>query len=202
MKVVVATRNPHKIHEIGVILAEAGLNWTLVSIDEIAPDCMLVEDEPTFEGNALAKARQAAVATSLPSIADDSGIEVDALAGAPGVYSARWSGQPCDDARNNRKMLAELDGVPPEKRTARYRCVAAFVDLARKQQLVRSGSCEGRILTRPQGTGGFGYDPLFFIESLGRTMAEISLEEKNRISHRGAAFRELARVLAALNQGR
>lgn len=200
MKVVVASRNRHKVHEINVLLAEAGLGWTLVSIDEVAPQCALIEDEPTFEGNALAKARQAAEATSLPALADDSGIEVDALAGAPGVYSARWSGEPCDDARNNQKMLVELHGVPPEKRTARYRCVAAFVDLGRKQQVVRSGSCEGRILNAPRGTGGFGYDPLFFIESLGRTMAEISLDEKNRLSHRAAAFRELARALTGANQ--
>jgi XTP/dITP diphosphohydrolase len=196
MKVVVASRNRHKVHEINVLLAEAGLGWTLVSIDEVAPKCALIEDESTFEGNALAKARQAAVATSLPALADDSGIEVDALAGAPGVHSARWSGEPCDDARNNQKMLVELHGVPPEKRTARYRCVAAFVDLGRKQQVVRSGSCEGRILNTPRGTGGFGYDPLFFIESLGRTMAEISLEEKNQLSHRAAAFRALAKALA------
>jgi XTP/dITP diphosphohydrolase len=198
MKIVVASRNRHKVHEINVLLAEAGLGWTLVPIDEVAPQCALVEDEPTFEGNALAKARQAAAATSLPALADDSGIEVAALAGAPGVFSARWSGEPCDDARNNRKMLTELHGIPPEKRTARYRCVAAFVDPGRKQEVARSGSCEGRILDAPQGTGGFGYDPLFFIESLGRTMAEISLEEKNRLSHRAAAFRDLARILAGI----
>ena len=196
MRVVVASRNRHKLREIGVLLAEAGLGWILVTIDEVAPQCTLVEDEPSFEGNALAKARQAAVATGLPALADDSGIEVDALAGAPGVFSARWSGEPCDDARNNRKMLTELAGVPPEKRSARYRCVAAFVDPGRKHEVARAGACEGRILDTPRGTGGFGYDPLFFIESLGRTMAEISLEEKNQLSHRAAAFRELARALA------
>ncbi len=198
MRVVVASRNRHKVREIGVLLAEAGLGWTLVTIDEVAPACALIEDEPSFEGNALAKARQAAVATALPALADDSGIEVDALAGAPGVFSARWSGEPCDDARNNRKMLSELTGVPPDKRSARYRCVAAFVDPGSQREVVRAGSCEGRILDAPRGTGGFGYDPLFFIESLGRTMAEISLEEKNRLSHRAAAFRELARALASV----
>jgi XTP/dITP diphosphohydrolase len=202
VKVIVASRNRHKVHEIEVLLAEAGLGWTLIPIDALAPQCALIEDEATFEGNALAKARQAAVATSLPALADDSGIEVDALAGAPGVYSARWSGEPCDDARNNQKMLTELQDVPPEKRGARYRCVAAFVDLKRKQEVVRSGSCEGRILNTPRGTGGFGYDPLFFIESLGRTMAEISLEEKNRLSHRAAAFREMAHALAGIHQNR
>jgi len=199
VRVVVASRNRHKLREIGVLLADAGLAWDLVSIDEIAPACALVEDEPSFEGNALCKARQAAAATGLPALADDSGIEVDALHGAPGVYSARWSGEPCDDARNNQKMLRELAGVPTEKRTARYRCAAAFVDPARGLELVRMGACEGRLLESLQGTGGFGYDPLFFIESLGLTMAEIPLEGKNRLSHRAAAFRELARALAAFH---
>jgi XTP/dITP diphosphohydrolase len=192
---VVASRNRHKLREIGVLLAEAGLPWDLVSIDQVAPDCALLEEEPTFEGNALSKARQAAASSGLPALADDSGIEVDALGGAPGVYSARWSGEPCDDARNNQKMLRELAGVPPERRTARYRCVAAFVDPARGLEIVRAGTCEGRLLESPRGTGGFGYDPLFLVESLGRTMAEITLEEKNRLSHRAAAFRQLARAL-------
>ena len=199
MRVVVASRNRHKLREIGVLLADAGLAWDLVSVDQVAPECALVEDEPSFEGNALSKARQAAAASGLPALADDSGIEVDALGGAPGVYSARWSGEPCDDARNNQKMLRELAGVPMQKRTARYRCAAAFVDPARGLELVRMGACEGRLLESARGAGGFGYDPLFFIESLGRTMAEIPLEEKNRLSHRAAAFRQLARALAELD---
>ncbi|MGA7741685.1 MAG: RdgB/HAM1 family non-canonical purine NTP pyrophosphatase [Polyangia bacterium] len=198
MRVVVASRNRHKLAEIGVLLADAGLPWELISIDEVAPGRALTENEPTFEGNALSKARQAAAASGLPALADDSGIEVDALHGAPGVYSARWSGQPCDDTRNNQRMLRELAGVPTEKRTARYRCAAAFVDPAHGLEIVRTGACEGRLLESPHGTGGFGYDPLFLVESLGRTMAEISLEEKNRLSHRAAAFRQLARALAEL----
>jgi XTP/dITP diphosphohydrolase len=196
VKAVVASRNRHKVREIGVLLAEAGLNLELVTIDEVAPAAELHEDETTFEGNALAKARQAAAACGLPAIADDSGIEVDALDGAPGVYSARWGGEPCDDARNNTKMLHELTGVPADRRTARYRCVAAFVDPARGLEVTRSGACEGRMLDAPRGIGGFGYDPLFFIESLGRTMAEITLDEKNRLSHRAEAFRALARALS------
>jgi XTP/dITP diphosphohydrolase len=199
VRVVVASRNRHKLREIGVLLAEAGLPWDLVSIDQVAPHCALLEEEPTFEGNAISKARQAAAASGLPALADDSGIEVDALAGAPGAYSARWSGEPCDDARNNQKMLRELTGVPPEKRTARYRCVAAFVDPARGLQVVRAGVCEGRLLESARGTGGFGYDPLFLVESLGRTMAEITLEEKNKLSHRAAAFHQLARALAQID---
>jgi XTP/dITP diphosphohydrolase len=198
VRVVVASRNRHKLGEIGVLLADAGLPWNLASIDEVAPGCALVEDEPSFEGNALSKARQAAAASGMPALADDSGIEVDALGGAPGVYSARWSGEPCDDGRNNQKMLRELAGVPMEKRSARYRCAAAFVDPARGLEIVRTGACEGRLLESARGTGGFGYDPLFLVESLGRTMAEIALEEKNRLSHRGAAFRQLAQALAEL----
>jgi len=270
VRVVVASRNRHKLREIGVLLADAGLALDLVSVDEVAPECALTEDEPSFEGNALSKARQAAAATGLPALADDSGIEVDALHGAPGVYSARWSGEPgrvgsgrappagasgrpatlpaprasrapsllaadhrgrewrgrakragggggwgaegqsepsqgshiSDDARNNQKMLRELLDVPTEERTARYRCAAAFVEPARGLELVRMGACEGRLLESARGTGGFGYDPLFFIEALGRTMAEIPLEEKNRLSHRAAAFRQLARALAECDLGR
>ena len=195
MKVVVATRNRHKVKEIGVLLAEAGLDIEAVTIDEIAPDAELVENEETFEGNALAKARQASVACGLPAIADDSGIEADALGGAPGVRSARWAGEPCDDLRNNDKMLREMASVPAEKRTARYRCAAAFVDIAASTEIARAGACEGVLLAAPRGTGGFGYDPLFFIPSLGRTMAEIDLAEKNTLSHRAAAFRALAQAL-------
>jgi XTP/dITP diphosphohydrolase len=196
VRVVVASRNRHKVREIGALLAEAGLQLDLVTIDEVAPTAELHENEATFEGNAVAKARQAAAACGMPALADDSGIEVDALDGAPGVYSARWSGEPCDDARNNSKMLHELKGVPVHRRTARYRCVAAFVDPARNLEITRSGACEGRILDAARGTGGFGYDPLFFIESLGRTMAEITLNEKNRLSHRAEAFRALAHALS------
>jgi len=199
VKIVVATRNRHKVTEIGVLLAEAGLAIEPVTIDEIAPDAALVENEETFEGNALAKARQASIAGGLPAIADDSGIEADALGGAPGVRSARWAGEPCDDARNNEKMLREMAGVPAEKRTARYRCAAAFVDVAAGAEIVRAGACEGVLLTALRGSGGFGYDPLFLIPSLGRTMAEINLAEKNKLSHRAAAFRSLAEALRGIS---
>jgi XTP/dITP diphosphohydrolase len=199
VKIVVATRNRHKVREISVLLAEARLDLDLVTIDEVSPHAVLAENEDTFEGNALAKARQAAAACGHPALADDSGIEVDALGGDPGVYSARWAGEPCDDARNNEKMLREMAAVPAAKRTARYRCAAAFVDPGRNLELVRSGACEGILLGEPRGSGGFGYDPLFFIPSLGRTMAEIDLEEKNRLSHRAAAFRALSQALGALS---
>lgn len=195
MKVVVATRNRNKVREIAALLAEAGLDLVAVPIDDLAPGAELVEDEDNFEGNALAKARQASAACGLPALADDSGIEVDALGGAPGVRSARWAGEPCDDGRNNHKMLREMAAVPTEKRTARYRCAAAFVDLAQSLELVRTGACEGVVMTAPRGRGGFGYDPLFLVPSLGKTMAEIDLAEKNRLSHRAAAFRALAQAL-------
>ena len=199
--VVVATRNRGKLREILVLLQEAKLGFRLITIDELAPDAELREDEATFEGNALAKARQAAAATGLPALADDSGLEVDALDGAPGVWSARYAGLPSDDARNNEKLAQALAArnVPAGGRGARYRCVAAFVDPARGLELTRSGVCEGEILSAPRGSGGFGYDPYFFLPSLGRTMAEIDLDTKNQLSHRAAAFRALARALAALS---
>jgi XTP/dITP diphosphohydrolase len=196
-RVVVATRNRGKLTEILRLFEPAGLNLELVAIDEIAPNARLVEDEPTFEDNALAKARQAATATGLPALADDSGLEVDALGGAPGVRSARYAGEPSDDARNNAKLIAALRDVPPGERVARFRCAAAFVDPARGVEIVRAGECAGEILTAPRGTAGFGYDPLFLIPARGLTMAELALDEKNSLSHRAAAFRALAADIAA-----
>jgi XTP/dITP diphosphohydrolase len=197
VKVVVATRNRGKLREILPLLAEYDLGFDLVTIDEVAPSAELCEDEVTFEGNALAKARQAAAATGLPALADDSGLEVDALGGEPGVFSARYAGVGATDAANNAKLLEALRGVPADRRGARYRCVAVFVDPARGVEVVRAGACEGRILEAPRGEGGFGYDPLFEVEVRGQavTMAEIALDEKNRRSHRAAAFRALAQGL-------
>jgi XTP/dITP diphosphohydrolase len=200
VKAVVATRNRGKLRELVPLLA--GLELELVTIDDIAPEAELREDAETFEANALAKARQAALATGLPAIADDSGLAVDALAGAPGVWSARYGGIPADDARNNAKLLEALRGVPPARRGAEFRCVAAFVDPEVGVELIRSGACRGEILEAPRGTGGFGYDPLFLVAAQGRTMAELPLEEKNRLSHRAAAFRALAVALTALGDQR
>jgi XTP/dITP diphosphohydrolase len=197
VKVVVATRNRGKLREIVPLVAPLG--FELHTIDDVAPDARLDEDGVTFEDNALAKARQASAATGLPAIADDSGLEVDALDGAPGVYSARYAGEPSDDGRNNGKLLEALRGVAPDARRARFRCVAAFVDPARGVEITRAGACEGEILGAPRGDGGFGYDPLFLLPGLGRTMAELPLDEKNRLSHRAAAFRALAAALAALS---
>ena len=202
MKVVVATRNRGKLRELLPLLSEAGLGLELVTIDDLAPDAELREDGDTFEANAFAKARQAAAATGLPALADDSGLEVDALLGAPGVYSARYAGPGADDARNNAKLLQALRDVGAPRRTGRYRCVAAYADPARGLEIARAGSCEGEILTAPRGDGGFGYDPLFLVPSLGRTMAELPLDQKNGLSHRAAAFRALAEALrGALTSG-
>jgi XTP/dITP diphosphohydrolase len=197
VRVVVATRNAGKLRELVPLLAEASLGFELVTIDALAPTAELREDGLTFEENALAKARQAAAATGLPALADDSGLEVSALGGAPGVHSARYAGLGATDAANNAKLLEALRGVPPERRAARYRCVAAFVDPARGLELTRAGSCEGFLLEAPRGVGGFGYDPLFLVPDRGLTMAEIPTGEKNRLSHRAAAFRALAAALAA-----
>ncbi|HSZ80752.1 MAG TPA: RdgB/HAM1 family non-canonical purine NTP pyrophosphatase [Polyangia bacterium] len=200
MRVVFATRNRGKLRELVPLFEELALGLELVTIDEVAPDTELREDAMTFEENALAKARQAAAATGLPALADDSGLEVDALGGAPGVHSARYAGVGATDAANNAKLLEALREVPPERRTARYRCVAAFVDPTRALELTRAGACEGALLAAPRGAGGFGYDPLFVVPGRGVTMAEIALDEKNRLSHRAAAFRALAVALAGVRR--
>jgi XTP/dITP diphosphohydrolase len=205
VKVVVATRNKGKLREIIPLLAGAPrlahLRLELCTIDEVAPGAELREDGVTFVENALQKARQAARATGLPAIADDSGLEVDALDGAPGVYSARYAGPGADDGQNNFKLLEALRGVPPAQRTARFRCVAVFVDPARALEIVRDGACEGEVLDAARGEDGFGYDPLFFVPPVGRTMAELPLGEKNRLSHRAAAFRALADALGTSISG-
>jgi XTP/dITP diphosphohydrolase len=208
MRVVVATRNRGKLRELMPLFAELALGFDLVTIDELAPGAELREDALTFEENALAKARQAAAATGLPALADDSGLEALALGGAPGVHSARYAGVGATDAANNAKLIEALRDIPRERRGARYRCVAAFVDPARGVELTRAGACQGLLLETPRGDGGFGYDPLFvpilplsprMARARGLTMAEIPLEEKNRLSHRAAAFRALAEALASFS---
>ena len=191
MKAVLASRNRHKAEQIAVLLT--GLD--LVTVDDIAPGLELEEPFDTFEENALAKARAVAVATGLPAVADDSGIEVDALGGAPGVRSARYAGDGATDAENNAKLVAALRDTPADERTCRYRCVAVFVDAG--TELVASGSCEGHVVLEGRGSLGFGYDPHVVPEGETRTMGEIPLDEKLRFSHRGRAFRALAEMLDA-----
>lgn len=190
MRVVFASRNRHKAEQVALLLP--GID--LIALDRLAPDLELEEPFDTFRDNALAKARAVVAATKLPAIADDSGIEIDALGGAPGVRSARWAGEMATDRENNRKLVDELAGVPEEEMSCRYRCVAVLVT-PDGRELVTEGSCEGRITLEPRGTLGFGYDPHVIPEGETRTMGEIPLEEKLRFSHRGLAFRELARQI-------
>ena len=195
MRVVLATANPGKQREFQALLAPLGFEVLLQSeLGVVAPD----ETGDTFEANALLKARHAARCTGLPALADDSGLEVDALGGRPGVRSARYAGEGASDAANNQRLLAELDGVPPHQRGARYRCVLAFVrDADDPAPLLVEGAWEGRITAAPRGNGGFGYDPLFIPAGHDGTSAELAPAEKNRLSHRGQALRGLVARLAA-----
>ncbi len=162
----------------------------LVALDDVAPSLELEEPHDTFTANALAKARTVVAATRLPAFADDSGLEVDALGGAPGVYSARYAGDGATDRDNNRKLVAELDRVGWGLSHARYHCVAVLV-LPDGREFVAEGACEGSIVRDGRGSLGFGYDPHFVPAGESRTMGEIPLEEKLSFSHRGRAFRSL-----------
>ena len=192
-KIVLASGNAGKVRE---------LNHMLAGFDvEIVPQTQFkiaeaIEDGLSFVENAIIKARHAAKLTGLPAIADDSGIEVDALNHAPGLYSARYSGEGANDQKNNDKMLRELTGVPEAKRTARYQCVLVFMrDGNDPMPMIAQGSLEGRILESPRGTGGFGYDPIFWLPDHGCAAAEITLDEKNKISHRAKAMQVLLQQL-------
>lgn len=190
MKVVLATRNPGKIAELQRILAPYGVE--LVGLDpafEPGP-----ETAPDFRGNALAKAREAAAHTGLPTVADDSGLSVDALNGMPGVLSARWAGRHGDDVANLDLLLGQIADVPDERRGARFVCAAAAV-LPSGEEIVVAESLTGHIIDGPRGTNGFGYDPVFVPDGLSCTTAELPSDEKDAISHRGKAFRALAPLL-------
>ncbi|MGH2748520.1 MAG: RdgB/HAM1 family non-canonical purine NTP pyrophosphatase [Actinomycetota bacterium] len=194
MKAVLASRNRHKLEQVAVILDDV----ELIPLDDIAPNLVLEEPHDTFLANALAKARVVARATGLPAIADDSGLEVDALDGAPGVQSARYAGEGASDADNNAKLVRALRDVLESERTCRYRCVAALV-LPDGLEITAEGSCEGRIVLEGRGELGFGYDPHVVPEGEERTMGEIPLDEKLRFSHRGRAFRALAQRIESLS---
>jgi XTP/dITP diphosphohydrolase len=185
-ELVVATRNRGKMDEITLLLSGVVDRVNCASDFDGFPET--VEDGATFEQNALKKAREAMRFTGLPALADDSGLVVDALGGRPGVHSARFSGEESDDAANNRKLLHELQGVSSEGRSAAFVCVMAYVTPDGDERLF-SGRVGGRILEEGRGEGGFGYDPLFLVDGFERSMAELDMEEKNRISHRGQALR-------------
>ena len=195
MKVIAATRNAHKLTELSRILEPMG--YQVVSQEEICPGIEVEEDGTTFLENARKKAVEIFRRTGLPTIADDSGLCVDALDGAPGVYSARYAddeGFSHNDKANNRKILRKLEGLPMEKRTARFVSAVSFV-LGEGDLVECQGTCEGHIAFEEQGDNGFGYDPLFLVE--GGSFATISGEETDRISHRGNALRKLRELLFA-----
>lgn len=193
-KFVLASRNRHKISELRALLAQyLKFDFELLSLDDIGFKGEIEENGESFEENSLIKA-------SLPAsmgyigIADDSGLEVDALNGAPGIYSARYAGEPCDNLKNNMKLLSALESVPDDMRKARFVCVmsAVFPD---GRKVSARGEVNGRILRSFAGQNGFGYDPLFYYEPLGKSFAELDAEQKNRISHRHAAIKEFAEKL-------
>jgi XTP/dITP diphosphohydrolase len=192
---VVATRNKGKIVEITALLA--GLVDQVSSASDYAGFPETVEDGATFEENALKKAREAAAFTGLPALADDSGLVVDALGGRPGVFSARYAGDGAHDAANNARLLSECRQIPDALRQAAFVCVLAYVTPDGDEQLF-SGSVAGRILAEARGEGGFGYDPLFLVDGFGRSMAELTLEEKNGVSHRARAFMKFRDYLKTL----
>jgi len=186
LRLVLASRNEHKLREIAEILD--GLDVELLSVSEFSNVPEVVEDGSSFEENAAKKAREVAAATGLPALADDTGLEVDALDGAPGVRSARYAGEPPDYDRNNAKLIQELSGVGADGRTARFRCVVALSTPEGRVSTVE-GKTAGQILDSPRGDQGFGYDPLFLPDGFERTYAEMSPREKNACSHRGKAVR-------------
>ena len=186
--VVLATRNRGKIAELSKLLE--GFHLEVSGLDAFPAVGEVPETGDTFAANALEKARTVAGLTGLVAVADDSGLEVDALGGAPGVYSARYAGETAGDAANNAKLLAALAGVPAGRRAARFRCVMAAA-APNGETLLAEGAWEGEVALEPVGEGGFGYDPLFFDPRLGRTAAQLTREDKNAVSHRGQAMRAL-----------
>ena len=188
---VLATQNRHKAQEIRQIWS--GLHLKLLTLADFDIHTEVEETGETLEANALIKARFAHAQTGRPAVADDTGLEVDALGGAPGVYAARYAGENVTYMDNNLKLLAELGNRPPAERKARFRTAVALVN--GPDEVVVEGVCEGEILTALSGDGGFGYDPLFYVPGLGKSFAQMTPEEKNGISHRGQAFRAMGEVL-------
>jgi len=194
-KILIATNNKGKAKDFETLFGPFG--FEVKTLNDLDQDIDVEETGVTFEENAILKAETVSKLLGIMVIADDSGLEIDSLHGAPGVYSARYAGEPKNDEANIDKVLSELQGVPKEERTARFRCVLAVAGPS-TETVTFSGSCEGLILEERRGTNGFGYDPIFFSSEKGQAMAELSPEEKGRISHRGAAIRQLKERLPQL----
>jgi XTP/dITP diphosphohydrolase len=195
MQLLVGTTNPGKLAEVQAFLEN--LPVEIISLNDLGRWPDIIEDGATFEENALKKARTLAEYSGYLTLADDSGLEVDALNGAPGIYSARYSGDEGNDEKNNKKLLSALKDVPEHKRTARFVCALALCvpkSQDARKWIVRE-SCEGRIAVTPKGRNGFGYDPLFFYPPFGKTFGEIDRETKAAVSHRGKALKKLAQIL-------
>lgn len=190
-KLILATRNNHKARELQTFLRE--LDIQVMTVNDISSDLELREDGDTFETNALQKARTVFQHTKILSLADDSGLEVFYLNGRPGVFSARYAGAGATDEMNNQKLLSEMRGVPPRRRTARFRSVLALV--ANGIEEVTEGICPGVLGELPRGTNGFGYDPIFIPDGFSKTYAELTAEEKNLISHRARSFEKMKDIL-------
>ena len=193
VRVALATKNPGKVREIAAILADAPIELTGPEPAWVPPP----EDDPTYRGNALIKARSLASMSTTAVLADDSGIEVDALDGGPGPRSARYAGEGASDEENLHKLIEVVARTPERARGARYRCVAVLLTPSGEEH-VAEATVEGMLITEPRGSGGFGYDPIFVPTGESRTMAELSAQEKDAISHRGKAFRALIPALRAL----
>ena len=194
-RLAIASKNPHKLRELGRICHDWPVEWLTVQ-NHPGPWPDVDEPHDTYLHNALEKARAVADVLGVPAIADDSGIEVDALDGGPGPRSARFAGEGASDTDNLAKLMRLVADTEPDARTSRYRCVAAIA-WSDGRTMHAEGTCEGTLITQPRGDRGFGYDPVFVPQGERRTMAELGDEEKDRISHRGRAFRALAELLAA-----
>ena len=198
MKIILATQNQGKLRELQELLEDEAIE--VLSLRDIADWEDVEETGETFADNATLKARAAVKKTGLIALADDSGLEVDALEGAPGVHSARFAGEPKDDERNNDKLLEQLDAIPDDQRTARFRCALMLVT-PQGEEFLTEGAVEGRILKQRRGQDGFGYDPLFYVPDYARTMAELTLAEKNSLSHRAQAFCKVIPILVQVLKG-
>jgi len=199
MKILLASHNKGKIAELQALMHKISPEIEVLSMSDIGFHAEIVEDGDTFSANALIKSRTGTKLGYI-TVADDSGLMVDALGGAPGVYSARYAGEECDNAKNNEKLLQELRGLPAEKRTAKFVSVVACSFPDGREDIVVRGECSGSILTEYRGDGGFGYDPLFWYAPFGKTYAEMTAEEKNRISHRGMAMQKFAEEFAKIRE--